>query len=223
MAEYIDNRTAASGPNSVTKNDPYRTDAVDDAYKSRGSLKGGETKCTICQEEMQLEDYTVTHCKCENSLHEECFNDLVTSSTYFLDTEPKPTKCPLCREEMKPWPTSGASISPEMEAVKIDAIRPVAGAIRAVIKAGEADSSEDSSEEDEFEEAIATMRARVEALEEALRDETEEFAAEADAEAYEANLRTDAMEAAAAAATARFEAFGASLRALQARRQVELE
>jgi hypothetical protein len=214
MAEYIDNRTGASGPDSVTKNDPCRTDAVDDAYSSRGFLTGRETTCTICQEEMQPENYTVTHCKCKNSLHEECFNDLTTSSTNLLDTGPKPTKRPLCRGEMKPWPTLGGPISPETEAVRIEAIR-------AAIEAEEAESSEDSSEKDKFEDDIAAMRARVEAMEEeaeALRDEAEQFAVEVEPEAHEANLRANAAEAAAAAATARFEAFEANLIALQARR-----
>ena len=120
-------RTGALSDYPVVVSDDDRHDVADDCRHTVGFAEGRETMCVICQEEMESDASTITHCKwgnvCGNAFHEECFDALVAASTDIFAPEPQPTKCPMCRGLLQPWPTYTLRISTEAEAARIEARR----------------------------------------------------------------------------------------------------
>jgi Ring finger domain len=92
---------------------------VDDCVYSQGAPAGREVTCLICLEDMEVNEKTVTHCKCNNAFHVSCFDELFADAnpqnpTGANSAEINPIKCPLCRGELKPRPKAGCALPPAL-------------------------------------------------------------------------------------------------------------
>ena len=105
------------------ESDLARHDIVRGCYYTNGHVQGRGNQCSICYDDITPDDETVTHCKCMNAYHEECFDSWVIRNTDLLAAEPQPSKCPMCNGVMRPWVIATVQISPAMEAARIEACR----------------------------------------------------------------------------------------------------
>jgi hypothetical protein len=119
MASVTSNQNTSSSPN-----DPDAHPTVSSCLTT-GFPLNREPLCATCQYHMLPTDATVTHSKCLKAFHAICFDDLVASSTDLINSrDPAPTKCPICRGEVKPWSILGCAPSPAVQSAEAEVRRP---------------------------------------------------------------------------------------------------